>query len=225
MIGKLVASMCNKCLKRSHLSCLYLFHKFLHNIRRHIYSCKNHLQLLYSLPHFGKGSSCTGSLRFITKLCIRRPQLFICWGRWICFPHRKLPQIWRALSKEIKSAKVFKCYWHIKGSDLRLVKILWLAEGNQTHFVDYQLNLSVKYFENWHMNKSQPQALKTVFSIFLPPTCCTEVGNQYQLHKRFWVNTSLISSREDWKLTLNQFSFHSLCQHNGKSCLFLSTVA
>ena len=75
------------------------------------------------------------------------------------------------------------------------------------------------------MNKLQPPALKTVFSIFLPPTCCSEEGNQYQLHKRFWVNTSLLSSREDWKLTLNQFPFHSPCQHYRKSCLFLSTVA
>ena len=47
----------------------------------------------------------------------------------------------------MKSAKVFKSYWHIKGSDLRLVKILWLAEGNQTHFVDYQLKRPVEYFE------------------------------------------------------------------------------
>ena len=147
MIGKLVAFMCNKCLKRSHLSCLYLFHKFRHNIRRHIYSCKSHLQLLCSLPHFGKGSLCTGSLGFITKLCIRRLRLFISWGRWICFSHRKLPQIWWALSWEIKFARVFKCYWHIKGNDLCLVKILWLAEGNQTHFVDYQLKLPVEYFE------------------------------------------------------------------------------
>ena len=41
------------------------------------------------------------------------------------------------------------------------------------------------------MNKSQPQALKTVFSIFLPPTCCKEEGNQYQLHKRFLVSQEM----------------------------------
>ena len=38
------------------------FSKILHNIRRDIYSCKNHLQLLCSLPHFGKGCLCTDSL-------------------------------------------------------------------------------------------------------------------------------------------------------------------
>ena len=43
-----------------------------------------------------------------------------------------------------------------------------------------------------HMNKSQPQALKTVFSFFLPPTCFTEEGNQYQLHKRFLSQHKLV---------------------------------
>ena len=66
---------------------------------------------------------------------------------------------------------------------------------------------------------------KQYLAFLLPPTCCTEEGNQYPLHKCFWVNTSFFSSKEDWKLTLNQFSFNSPCQHNRKSYLFLSTVA
>ena len=70
-----------KCLERLYLWCLYLLHNFVLHIRRYIHSCKSHLQLQCRLPHFGKGCLCTGSLRFIKKLCIRGPRLFICWGK------------------------------------------------------------------------------------------------------------------------------------------------
>ena len=67
-----------RCLKRPFLSCLYLVHNFVQHIRRHIHSCKSHLQLQCRLPHFGKGClMCTGSLRLITKLFIWRPRFFI----------------------------------------------------------------------------------------------------------------------------------------------------
>ena len=49
-----------------------------------------------------------------------------------------------------------------KINDWCLEKILFFAGGNQTHLVDYQLKLRIDY---WHMNKSQPKSLKTVFLV------------------------------------------------------------